>query len=323
MSRRPATPAAAASLQAAYGRALQDYLDGGGEEALGRAYELGRASVAAGRGLVEVSALHHAALAAALRRAGQGADLPPILARAREFLAEHLSPYEMAQGTFAEAIAALRRLNETLEGEIQRLAHDVHDELGQLLVAARLSLAEAAAQPPALPPSRVRELDAILDQTEEAVRRLSRELRPLALDDLGLVPALELLADGVSSRSGLVVRVDGALAGRPPPRVETALYRVAQEALTNAVRHAGARRVTIRLRQEAGLLLCQIRDDGAGFAAPGSPAARRGGLGLLGIRERISAVGGTVQVSSAPGQGCELAVRIPLEERHAEPGHPR
>lgn len=301
-------------LEAAYGRVLHDYLVGGGEGALGQAYEIGRSAMAEGRGLLEVVAMHHAALGEALRSARVLESLPRNLDRSREILAECLSPYEMAQRGFGDAIKALRRINETLECEIQRLAHDVHDEAGQLMVAARLAVSEAARGGTPAVRGRLAKVTSILDRAEQELRRISHELRPLILDDLGLVPAIRFLADGVSGRSRLQVHVESSMEGRPGHRIETAVYRIVQEALANAVRHARAQNVWIRLAREGELLACSVRDDGVGLGAAAAPA-RQGspGLGLVGIRERLNAVGGTLRVQGGPGRGTELAIRVPWE----------
>ena len=309
-------------LEAAYALTLQEYLRGGGETALRKAYELGRSAMADGHGLLEVVAVHHAALNEVLMQPGV-TDLlkqPDVLGRlrrvidrGREFLAEAISPYEMAQRGFGEALQALRRLNETLEGEIQRLAHDVHDQAGQLLVAARLALSEVAHEAPEARGG-VAKVTTILDRAERELRRISHELRPLVLDDLGLEPAIQLLADGAGRRSRPTVHLENAMGGRPGRRVETVVYRVVQEALVNAARHGHARHVWIRLVRKGKTLSCHVRDDGVGFtvaevmARPG-----RKGLGLLGIRERLHAVGGTLRVQGGPGRGTELIARIPWE----------
>ena len=210
--------------------------------------------------------------------------------------------------------SALRRLNETLEREIKRMALAVHDEAGQLLVAARLAIAGLVRD---VGPSARERLDAvcaILDQLDADLRQLSHELRPRILDDLGLVPALEFLAAGVAKRSGLSVRVASSLRGRHAPALETVLYRVVQEALVNAAKHSHATSVEIGLAADADHLYCVVRDDGAGFdAASVLSATQHGGLGLVGIRERLNAVGGTLQIRSMPSRGTELRVRIPRE----------
>jgi signal transduction histidine kinase len=157
----------------------------------------------------------------------------------------------------------------------------------------------------------------LLDKIEEQLRHLSHELRPTILDDLGLRPALEFLADGVARRTGLQVAVagsSGSSGARLPAAVETALYRVVQEALTNVTKHAQATHVWVTLTHGEGHVRCAIRDDGVGFDPP-TVLSRRGarGLGLLGIQERMHGVGGTLDVVAKPGGGTELIMSVPVE----------
>jgi signal transduction histidine kinase len=158
-----------------------------------------------------------------------------------------------------------------------------------------------------------RKLREVLDRVEAQLRRLARELRPTILDDLGLAPALEWLAQGLAERRDVTVTID-APERRLAPEVETALYRIVQEALTNAVRHGRPRRIAVDVREEASRIRAVVRDDGRGFDAAAA-LARRGdrGLGLIGIRERTAALGGTVEIRSTPDQGTELCVVIPRE----------
>ncbi|TMI78621.1 MAG: PAS domain S-box protein [Bacillati bacterium ANGP1] len=212
-----------------------------------------------------------------------------------------------------QAEQALRGLNERLEEEAKRIAHALHDDAGQLLSTVHLALEEFAH---GLPPGARAGLHAVrelLDQVQEELRRLSHELRPTILDDLGLLPALEFLADRVAKRSGLVITVQGSTEGRLAPPVETAFYRSVQEALTNTVRHAQATRVDVEIRRAEGTVRCSVRDDGIGFGVS-TVLSRRGerGLGLIGIRERADALGGTLAIKSAQGQGTELLIAIPL-----------
>ena len=302
-------------LESAYASALEDYLSSAGEEALQRAYELGRTSLTGGVGLLEMAAMHHAALAQVLQRIGDAEPVMHDLERAQEFFAESLSPYEMAHRGFRDAISTLHRLNETLEQEIQRIAHAVHDEAGQLLVAARLAMSGVARDLSPTLQDRLQEVGAILDQVEQQLRRLSHELRPTILDDLGLAPALQFLTDGISRRTELTIRIQNSLEGRCNPKVETVLYRVIQEALTNVAKHARAKNVEIQLTNVAKIVRCVIRDDGVGFdAASVLLCKERRGLGLVGIRERLMAVGGTLQIASMVGQGTKLLVEIPVEK---------
>jgi len=293
-----------------YRRALEDHLDGGGEAALACAYELGRSAIGEGVGVLEMAVLHHEALQALVPRP----DPAQVAAAAHAFFMESLSPFEMTHRGYREANTALRRLNERLEEEAQHIAHALHDEAAQLLASVHVALAGLSRD---LPPSvqrRLEEIRGLLDQVEGELRRLSHELRPTMLDDLGLVPALEFLAEGVAKRAGLVVAVTGSTQGRLPSRVETTLYRIVQEALTNAARHAHATHVEVRLRREPQAIGCSVADDGVGFdaAAVLAPGGRHG-LGLAGIRERLDPLGGTLQVTSAPGAGTRLSVSVPLE----------
>jgi len=298
-----------------YLNGMREYLSGSGEVALGRAYELGRSALAENRPIFEVLHLHHAALRELLKNVRDPEETLRALRDAEAFLVEVLSPYEMAHRGFREAIVALRRLNETLEQEIKRIAHAVHDEAGQLLVALRLELADLLRDLPTPLDRRLGGVNALLDQIEEQLRRISHELRPTILDDLGLVPAIQFLAGGVSKRTDQAIVVRASFKDRLPTAIETALYRIVQEALANAAKHSHARNVHIRLDHSGGLLRCVIRDDGKGFDVP-SVLDRKGnaGLGLLGIRERLSAVGGTLHIESAPGQGTSLLINISLED---------
>jgi len=301
-------------LEQSYVSALDEYLSTGGEEALRCAYELGRSALGDGRGLLDMAAIHQAAIAPMFQRSNPLAPRTQDLERAHEFFRESIIPYEMALRGFQDATSALHRLNETLEQEIHRIAHAVHDEAGQLIFAARLAMSSVAHD---LDPSlqgRLQEVGTILDQVEKQLRRLSHELRPTILDDLGLVPALEALADSVSKRAGLSIRVHNPMRERYAQKIETAVYRVVQEALANAAKHAGASNVEIQLSRIEKHLHCLVQDDGMGFdAASVLSCTARGGLGMIGIRERLNAVGGTLQIDSAAGRGTTLLVKIPVE----------
>lgn len=203
------------------------------------------------------------------------------------------------------------------EEEAKRIAHQLHDEAGQVTASIHLALAEIAKELPAPGRRRLRQVVGYLDDIEERLRRLSHELRPTILDDLGLVPALEFLADGISTRTGIPIHVDGSTEGRLDPLVETAIYRVVQEALANIGRHSRAGQASIALARGRRLLRCTIRDDGVGFDVNRvfRGEGRGRGLGLLGVRERIDALGGRIGIRSAPRQGTELSVTVPLERR--------
>ncbi len=311
-------PKAQARFEDEYASFLREYAAGSGEAALGKAYELGRRALAEGKSLVEIASLHHKALQTLMREEKDEELRKSLLQTSGDFLAECLSPYEMAHRGFQDAVKALRQLNETLEEEIKRIAYAVHDEAGQLLVAVHLALAEVARELPQPQQAQVGQIKELLNQVEKHLRRYSHELRPTILDDLGWVPAIRFLAEGVSARASLPIHIDATFSGRLPGPVETALYRTVQEGLTNAVKHAKARNIWIRAFKERDVLCCSIRDDGAGFdALQVQTEPSRKGLGLIAMQERMSAIGGTLRVESCPGRGTELSVRVPLEVDHA------
>src|SRR5580700_12094846 len=239
-----------------YRSAFGEYAQRGGEAALSRAYDLGRRAISEKKSLMEIASLHHQALHAMLADTQGAARHQKLLAAAAEFLAETLSPYEMAHRGVQDAIVALRQLNETLEEEIKRIAYAVHDEAGQLLVAVHLALAEVVPELPEPQQVQVARIKELLNQVEKHLRRYSHELRPTILDDLGWVPAIRFLADGISKRASLPIHIDATVSGRPPSTIETTLYRIVQEALTNAVKHARASNVWIRAWRENLLLCC-------------------------------------------------------------------
>jgi signal transduction histidine kinase len=302
-------------LERAYATALEEYCSKGGEDALRRAYEIGRTALAEGRGVLDMAAMHHASIMRSLQGMSPSPTLTQTLGSAQEFFGESLSPYESAHRGFQDGTSALRGLNETLEQEIQRIAHTVHDEAGQLLFAARLAMSSVAQDVDPSLQGRIREVGTILDEVEKHLRRLSHELRPTILDDLGLVPALEFLADSTSKRVGLSIRIQSSLKDRYDRKIETAMYRVIQEALANRTKHAHAKNVEIRLTTVAKHLHCVVHDDGVGFDAPYVlSCTERGGLGLIGIRERLRAVGGTMQIDSVVGRGTDLLINIAVEK---------
>jgi signal transduction histidine kinase len=205
---------------------------------------------------------------------------------------------------------SVRRVVEAQELERARLARELHDETGQALTSILLGLkpleqtADSAEARKAL--TSVREL---VISTLQDVRRLAVELRPSALDDFGLVPAVERLTDTFREQSGLEVDLESQLGEeRLATEAETTLYRVIQEALTNVVKHAGAERVSILLQRKNSAVVAVVEDDGSGFD-PGS--TREDALGLAGMRERVSLAGGRLQVESSPGSGTTVVAEVP------------
>jgi len=203
---------------------------------------------------------------------------------------------------------ALRRVVAGQEVERRRLARELHDETGQALTSILLGLrAVDEADDVTSVANAVRELRELVVATLQDVRRLAVQLRPKALDDFGLVPALERLVQTFSESSGINAQLEARLGEeRLPPEVETTLYRIVQEALTNVVKHAGATTVSILLVRRNGSVMAVIEDDGRGFD-PG--AVRSDSLGLDGMRERAELHDGRLTIETSPG-GTTLAVEV-------------
>jgi PAS domain S-box-containing protein len=215
---------------------------------------------------------------------------------------------EVRQHLLARAISAQ-------EEERTRIARELHDETGQALTAILLGLRNIAdADTPETKGEIVAKLRDLTEATIRDVGRIARGLRPSTLDDLGLVPALRRYADEIQDARGVPIAITESNIGRLPPPIETTLYRIVQEALTNAARHAGAQAVHVAIDRRERHVQVTIRDDGRGFdvaAALGSNAGRRS-LGLVGMRERASLLGGTVEISSG-ATGSTIVVALPLE----------
>src|SRR4051794_9780894 len=208
---------------------------------------------------------------------------------------------------------ALRRMNAALEAQARSIGQALHDETGQTLTAAYLSLAEAIEVAPASVGEHLAAVRRHLEHVEIQLRRVAHELRPRVLDDLGLIAALKFLVNGVSVRRGITVDFAFSISGTIPASVETAVYRLVQEAITNISRHSKATRVVLALHGGTGVLRCEVSDNGMGFESERRSAS---GLGLVGIRDRLDALGATFTVRSTPGEGTQLVAIIPLEDRH-------
>ena len=295
------------SLAERYAEILREYLRDSSEISLTRGYEVARRALKDGGGILDMAVIHHQSL----RRLFAEREISDAsLEKAGDFFAECLSPFEMSHRGAQEGTRALRHLNEVLEAELKRIAHALHDEAGQLLASVHIALADVVGDLP--PPARKRfgEIEQLLRQIETELRSLSHELRPTVLDNLGLLPALEFLAEKVAKRTGLAVSVAAETERRLPPAVETALYRIVQETLNNVVKHARASAVKIELECTPSKVACRVCDDGSGFVLRGDPGVQ--GLGLLGIRERLNALGGSLRVVTEPGRGTTILADIPL-----------
>ena len=213
---------------------------------------------------------------------------------------------------------ALRRLIVALEDQAKHVAGALHAEAGQFLAVAHIMLADIE---PQLAPDlreRLRHVQKSLDNVEARLRDICHELRPRVLEDLGLVGGLEFLGERVARRTGIDVSVDVSIAARLDPLVETAVYRVVQEALNNIAKHSRARRATIVVSQDEHAIRGGIRDDGCGFDVR-AVQERRGdsAFGLRGMQDRLEAVRGWLEIVSELGAGTELRVTIPLEQDDA------
>lgn len=203
-----------------------------------------------------------------------------------------------------------RRMVEAQELERRRLARELHDETGQALTSILLGLHALEEKDGEGLPAAAAELRELVVQTLHDVRRLAVELRPKALDDFGLVAALERLTGTFSEQTGIAVDLESRLREdeRLPSEIETVLYRIVQEALTNVVKHARAERVSIVLTLRNGFVSAVIEDDGRGL----KPGEDGGGLGLIGMRERVALVDGRLDIESPEEGGTTLVVEVPL-----------
>lgn len=227
-------------------------------------------------------------------------------------LAETFASRAAVAVDLSERIArdALRRVVDAQELERRRLARELHDETGQALTSILLGLKSLEET---LQTNESRAATAALRElvvaTLQDVRRLAVELRPSVLDDFGLVAALEHLTSAFAEQTGIAVDFGAALGDdRVPGEVETAVYRIVQESLTNVVKHARARRVSIALTRMEGSLKAVVEDDGQGF----DPEHADGGHGLIGMRERLALLGGRLRIESSPGSGTTIASDVPL-----------
>jgi len=208
------------------------------------------------------------------------------------------------------------RILSAQEDERRRLARELHDEIGQALTAVKINLLGMQHVPvaTALAPY-IDDSVATVERALQQVRNLSLDLRPSLLDDLGLVAALRWYVDRQAQRAGFVGKfITNPLDPRPASEIETACFRIVQEALTNVARHAQAQHVRVELRASDSELRLVVRDDGIGFDVPAARerAAHGASLGLLGMEERAHLVGGQIEIESAPGRGAEIRVRLPL-----------
>jgi two-component system sensor histidine kinase UhpB len=263
---------------------------------------------------------------------GARAELGPLrdphtdrLAETLNNMLDTLASKQRAIERYSEQLQALSaRVLSAQEEERKRIARELHDETGQALTSLAVGL-RVLQRAPTLEQARAYagELSELTHQALEGVHELSLELRPKTLDDLGLVPALRWFATRWSRTAGVEVdlHADG-VHDRLPSEIETVLYRVVQEALTNVAKHAQATRVEIAIEQQQGAISARVSDNGRGLTVSGEDAAPdgtdglpaslpSGKLGLFGMQERVSQVGGTLHLDSPPRGGTTVIVRLP------------
>jgi len=209
-------------------------------------------------------------------------------------------------------------LLEDQESTARRFSHELHDELGQSLTAVKANLAALGAAS-GLDQSRLEDCLHLVDESIGNVRQMSQLLRPTILDDFGLEAGLRWLAEGFSHRTGIQTEFKSGISGRLPDETETHLFRLTQEALTNVARHSGARNAVVVLESKGDDVCLRISDDGHGLPPDG---AQPGGMGMIGMRARARSVGGDLVVYSKPGQGLEIAVRVPAQGAKHERENP-
>jgi PAS domain S-box-containing protein len=254
--------------------------------------------------------------------AGLRAARDQLEVRVLERTAQLAQTNETLEAEEAERRELQGRLATAQEDERRRIARELHDEMGQHLAALGLGLQIVKDLTP--DPSPVRErlhpLQALTDLIGREIHHLALELRPTALDDLGLKAALANYAEGWAERTGVKIdfHATGLETDRLPAPIETALYRVVQESLTNVLKHAGAQRASVILQRLSGHVSAVVEDDGRGFGANMNPGVSEQRLGLLGMRERMALVGASLTVESELGRGTTVIARVPLRGRSGE-----
>jgi two-component system sensor histidine kinase DegS len=219
-----------------------------------------------------------------------------------------------------ERVATLRqqlaRVTVAQEEERQRIARDLHDGVGPALASMNLrlrTLGKLLDRDPSLAAAQIEELADLAQANVRDIRRLIYDLRPAALDELGLVPALRDYLDRCQREHGLIIEFNADDGNRLPAPVETALFRIVQEAVNNVVRHARARHVRVTLNRSPHCTVLRVADDGQGFDPEDRLSAEH--LGLWSINERVRQFGGSFDLHSTPGQGTVLDLQVPSESK--------
>jgi PAS domain S-box-containing protein len=236
-----------------------------------------------------------------------------------------ISPIRDANGTVTHFVStgrditqrkrmqeAVQRVNQQLERECARVAGVLHDEAGQFLAVAHLTLSAVMSDVSPALAEQLTMVRAHLTQLEERLRQISHEMHPRVVEDLGLAEAVHFFCENFSRRTGILATVHSSLNSRWPAPIETVLYRMVQEGLTNIAKHARASRAIVKLEEQPAAVVCTIEDDGVGIEWKGAVSAR-GGLGLRLMRDRIEGLGGTLSIRAARDRGTELRAQVPME----------
>jgi signal transduction histidine kinase len=259
-----------------------------------------------------------------IRMAASTSLLAILLATVIEFVIRHVEANAAAARRMLgelriayERLGLLHgRLEAAKEEERRFLAHELHDELGQSLTALKLRLQLDGRAPALVPHETAPQALALIDQLIERVRKISIDLRPPLLDEVGLGPALRFYLEGQAALSSVAIALefrDGTEGARLAPDMEIACFRVVQESITNALRHASAHHIEVRIVRDADHVSLAIRDDGRGFD-PSSLATvdLAAHLGIVGMRERVRARAGAFQLTSRPGDGTTVEIELPV-----------
>jgi signal transduction histidine kinase len=229
-------------------------------------------------------------------------------------ITEQLAAEEALKRSFNELREMSAAMHDVREAERTRIARELHDELAQWLTAIKMDVTWLSSRLPGDQPrllERADKMKQLVDTTVTAVRRIAADLRPVMLDDLGLVPSIEHVAHTFSERTGIAVSLDVSIGSADlHDPVATAVYRMVQEALTNVARHARASLVAVSISVEQGMLAVRVIDNGIGISD--APAAQ-GSHGLMGIRERAHTLGGRARIYRPPEGGTVVEISIPLD----------
>jgi signal transduction histidine kinase len=311
-----------------YTRALERYVGAQGNSTLQGAVRIGEKAAKEGLGVYEVSVLHQRVGVRIFTGARRGKPSAgafscaacPIerkpcggfgceVRRTETFYLRVLSVLTGSPFT-EESLATVAQ--QAREEEARRIARDLHDEASQLLAVVHLALVDMPGNLTAEQRERLGRVDRLLDQIEDQMRHFAHQLAPPMLAEEGLAPAVVHMAEMAAKRHGIAITVVCEPLGRLLRLVETACYRILQEGMNNAIKHAKPTEIQLRIRRQSGSVWCTVRDNGTGFAASTNRLARElQGFGLRAMLERVQELGGNLKIRSKPGKMTEVTARVP------------